>query len=42
MRETEVRLDGGCEGGVRQQRNDGGGCTTMLERPEAWRALVHM
>ena len=24
-RETEVRLDGWCEGGVRQQRNDGGG-----------------
>ena len=25
-RETEVRLDGWCEGGLRQQRNDGGGC----------------
>ena len=25
MRETEVRLDGWCEGGLRQQRNDGGG-----------------
>ena len=24
-RETEVRLDGWCEGGIRQQRNDGGG-----------------
>ena len=24
-RETEVRLDGWCEGGLRQQRNDGGG-----------------
>ena len=23
-RETEVRLDGWCEGGVRQQRNDAG------------------
>ena len=33
-RETEVRLDGWCEGGVRQQRNDGGGCTTMRERSE--------
>ena len=32
--ETEVRLDGWCEGGVRQQRNDGGGCATMRERPE--------
>ena len=35
MRETEVRLDGWCEGGVRQQRNDGGGCATMRERPES-------
>ena len=33
-RETEVRLDGWCEGGLRQQRNDGGGCATMSERPE--------
>ena len=28
-RETEVRLDGWCEVGIRQQRNDGGGCATM-------------
>ena len=35
MRETEVRLDGWCEGGVRQQCNDGGGCTTMSDRPES-------
>ena len=34
MRETEVRLDGLCEGGLRQQRNDGGGCSTMRERSE--------
>ena len=34
-RETEVRLDGWCEGFVRQQRNDGGGCGTMRERPES-------
>ena len=34
-RETEVRLDGWCEGGVRQQRNGGGGCATMRERPES-------
>ena len=34
MRETEVRPDGWCEGGLRQQRNDGGGCVTMCERPE--------
>ena len=33
-RETEVTLDGLCEGGLRQQRNDGGGCATMLERSE--------
>ena len=33
-RETEVRLDGWCEGGLGQQRNDGGGCATMRERPE--------
>ena len=33
-RETEVRLDGWCEGGVRQQMNDGGGCATMRKRPE--------
>ena len=25
-RETEVRLDGWCGGGLRQQRNDGLGC----------------
>ena len=34
-RETEVRLDGWCEGGVRQQRNDGGGCATIRERQES-------
>ena len=33
-RETEVRLDGWCEGGLRQQRYDGGGCATMRERSE--------
>ena len=32
-RETEVRLDGWCEGGFRQQINDGGGCAT--ERVES-------
>ena len=26
---------GWCEGGVRQQRNDGVGCATMRERPES-------
>ena len=29
------RLDGWCEGGLMQQRNDGGGCATMRERPES-------
>ena len=33
-RETEVRLDGWCKGGLGQQRNDGGGCATMHERLE--------
>ena len=33
-RETNFRLGGWCEGGLRQQRNDGGGCTTMNERSE--------
>ena len=33
-RETEVRLDGRCEGGLGQQWNDGGGCASMRERFE--------
>ena len=33
-KETEVRLDGWCEGGLREQRNDGGGCATMCGRSE--------
>ena len=33
-RKTEVRLDGWCEGGLRQQTNNGGGCSSMRERPE--------
>ena len=33
-RETEVRLDGWCEGGLVQQRNDCEGCATMRERSE--------
>ena len=33
--ETEVRLDGWCEGGLGQQRNDGVGCASMLERVES-------
>ena len=31
---AEVRLDGWCEGGLRQQRNDSGGSATMRERSE--------
>ena len=34
MRETEVRLYGWCEDGLRQHWNDGGGCVTIHERPE--------
>ena len=33
-RVTEIRLDGWCEGALRQERNDGGGCATMRERSE--------
>ena len=29
MRKTEVWLNGWCEGGFGQQRNDGGGCAIM-------------
>ena len=32
--ETEVRRDGWCEGSLGQQRNDGGGCMTLLEKSE--------
>ena len=39
--ETEVKLDGWCEGGVGEQRNDGGDCMTMKDRKE-WRALVYI
>ena len=34
MRQTEVRLDGFCDGGLWQRRNDDGGCVTMRERYE--------
>ena len=34
MRETEVRLDRWCEGGLAQQSNDSGGCASMCERLE--------
>ena len=32
--ETEVGLDGWCEGGLGQHRNDGGGFASMRERSE--------
>ena len=32
MRQTKVRLDGWCDSGLCQQRNDGGGSVTILER----------
>ena len=32
--ETKVRLDGWCEGGLGQQRNDDEGCATMHKRSE--------
>ena len=32
--ETEVKLDGWCEGGLWQQKNDCGSCATMRERSE--------
>ena len=31
-RQTEVTLDGWCEGGLGQQINDGGGCASMREK----------
>ena len=34
-RETEVRPDGWCEGGLGQQRNDGGGCAAIGESSES-------
>ena len=33
-RETVVSLDGWCEGGLGQQRDDSGGCASMRERSE--------
>ena len=34
MRETEVGLDGWCEGSLGQQRNGGGGCVSIRETSE--------
>ena len=39
-RETEVRLDRWCEGGFGQQRNAGGGCSSMRERLERVESLA--
>ena len=33
-RDTEDMLDGWCQDGLGQQRNDAGGCATMRERSE--------
>ena len=38
-RETEVRLNGWCEGGLGKQGNDGG---KDRKDPKKWRGLVHM
>ena len=37
-KQTEVRLDGQCEGGLGQQREDGGGCA---KDGNEWIALEH-
>ena len=42
MTESDVRLDRWCEGGLRQQRNNGGGCAECAKDRKEWRALVHM
>ena len=34
-KEIEIRLGRWCEGGLRQQRNDGGGCASIRERSES-------
>ena len=39
---TEVRLDGWCEGGLRQQRNDVEAARQCAKDRKEWRALVHM
>ena len=41
-RETEVRLDGRFEGGVRQQRMLVEAARQCAKDRKAWRALVHM
>ena len=41
-RQTEVRLDGWCEDGLGQQKNDGGGSATLSERQERVESPLHM
>ena len=41
-RDTEVGLDGWCEGGLRQQRNDCRGCRQCAKDWKEWRAPVQM
>ena len=41
-RATEVRLDGWCEGGLGQHRNDGGAVRQCAKDRKEWRALVYM
>ena len=40
MRETEVRLDGWCEGGLRQWSNDSGSGASMRERLEWYITII--
>ena len=35
IKKTEVSLDGWCDGGLGQQRNDGGGCASIKKKPES-------
>ena len=41
-KKTEVRLNRRCEGGLGQQRNNGGGCTSMRERSERLESPRHL
>ena len=41
-RETEVRLDGWCKGGLGQQMNDDGAARQCAKDRKEWRALVHV
>ena len=41
-RETEVRLDGWCDGGLRQQRMTVEAARQCAKDRKEWRSLVHM